>query len=261
VANSPAKVPSVISYSVPIGSVSPCTVTISVAAFTMLGGSYSVSYGALSAGISLVRGNAYTIYLYFDDPAQAGGSPTLVVTQNVSDIYASDGRVYLGAIIVSVPATGSGSGSGGGGGGCVAADQYMLGGGYAQDVHAFDVIVGNDGDDVLRPYMVAAARISWQPCLRLVTESGARVVASISTPMTLPDRSLLMFPQMLGQPVLVFRKRWWQRKYRTRWERVVLLEPVGVRPVNQISIGGNCYPAGERRGIYINTHNTYVSPK
>jgi hypothetical protein len=266
VANAPALLPTAISYSVPIGSVSPCSVTISVAAWTLLAGSYSVAYNALSTTISLARNAAYTVYLYLDDPNQAGGSPALVATQTVSDLYAADGRVYVGGVIVSVPTTGSGSGGGGGGGagGCVMIDQYIPGG-IAGDVYRGDFILGTpERPKRLRWWLgqrfeVQGAALEQQPCVRATTDRGASVCASTTTPMTLPDGSMRLLPDMLGQRVYV--RRTFLGIPWSRWERVAQIEDLGVQWVNHISIDGNCYFAGERKGTYINTHNTTVMPK
>lgn len=256
VGNIPARVPSVISYSVPIGSVSPCTVTITLAAFTMLAGSYSVSYSALSTSISLARNTTTNVWLYFDDPHQAGGSPTLVATTNANDVYGADGRINVGGLSVVVPSSGTGSGGGGGGGGCVCVDQWLPGDVQAGSVCRGDLIYGTSGDLITQPYRVGAIRINRQPCWQLVTESGASVSASESTPMTLPGGALAMFPDMLHELVAVRRG-----DAPAAWERVTQLRYIGMRAVNQISIGGNCYWAGDEPGVYVSTHNTYVSPK
>jgi hypothetical protein len=257
IGNIPARVPSVISYSAPSGSTSPVTVTFSLAAFTMQAGSYSVAYGAMSASMSVTRGTAYNVFFYFNDPDQAGGTPTLVATTNAGDVYGGDGFVYVGSLTFTIPTSGGSSGGGGGGGagGCVDCGQYLPTGERAWDVVPGDVISGSVGGLDAQPFTVSGSRINDQPCWQLVTASGASVTASESTPMTLRDGSLAMFPDMLGEHVVVM-----DRDGATRWEQVTHMRYVGLRPVNQISIGGNCYFAGDARGTYVLTHNN-IMPK
>lgn len=258
VANIPALLPTSISYSYISGSTSSVPVSISVAAFTMLGGSYNVAYNAMSTSIVVPRPSTTTIYLYFDDPAQAGGTPTLIATTNKNDVYGGDGRVYVGGVVVTVVVSSPGSGTGGTGGssGCVCTDQWLPGDVQAGDVGEGDAIEGTEGDLVTRSFCVDGARINLQPCWRLVTDSGASVSASESTPMTLPGGKLAMFPDMLGEMVAVRRG-----DHPAQWERVTHMRYLGIREVNQISIGGNCYWAGDQRSIYVSTHNTAILPK
>jgi hypothetical protein len=256
-ANIPAKVPTVISYSYASSTTAPVNVTISVAAWTMLSGSVSVAYNAMSTSISLPAGTT-NVFLYFDDASQAGGTQTLIATTNSNDVYGSDARVFVGGVAVTVTLNsgGTGGGGGGGGGGCVCVDQWLPGDVQAGDVQSGDLIHGTAGDLITQPYRVDAARINAQPCWQLVTESGASVSASDSTPMTLPDGSLAMFPDMLGELVAVRR-----HDASAAWERVTQMLYLGMRYVNQISIGGNCYWAGDINGIYVSTHNNGPLPK
>ena len=116
VANFQTNVPAVPSFSIPTGSTSPVSVSISVPAWTLNGGSYTVNYSASSTSISLVRGIPSNVYFFMDDPDQTGGAKTLVASTNPDDAYANDGRIYIGAKKITVPSSGSSSGSGGGGG-------------------------------------------------------------------------------------------------------------------------------------------------
>ncbi|MDE2427028.1 MAG: hypothetical protein KGO96_14105, partial [Elusimicrobia bacterium] len=112
--NIQASVPTVITYSASTGT--PATATISVAAFTMLAGSYTVAYNAMSVGVTGTAGTLITYFLYFDDAASAGGTQTLVATTNKNDIFSGDGRVYVGGVVVQFPSSGTGSGTGAHGG-------------------------------------------------------------------------------------------------------------------------------------------------
>jgi hypothetical protein len=212
----------------------------------------------MSTSVTGTNGAVVTYYLYLNDPGFAGGTQTLIATTNVADVYGGDGYVYIGGFSLTFPASGTGSGTppgGGGGGGCVRCDQWLPTGKRAGDIHADDTIVGTDGGLLSSSYRVDAARINDQPCWQLVTESGASVTASDSTPMTLPGGALAMFPDMLGEQVAVLREGV------ATWERVTQMRYVGLAPVNQISIGGNCYWAGDVPDVYISTHNTGILPK
>ena len=108
-----AQVPTVITYSATAGT--PATATISVAAWTMTCGSVSVAYGAKTVGVTGTNGSAVTYYLYLDDPTFSG-TGTLVATTTGTNVYANDGRVYIGSCLVNFPTLGGGSGGGSGGG-------------------------------------------------------------------------------------------------------------------------------------------------
>jgi hypothetical protein len=194
-----------------------------------------------------------------------GSTITFPIAGNVSALTGNY-SVTIGGVIVQsdpnyLPPSGGGSGTGGG---CLAVDQVMPGGLLAGLVFAGGTIEGTYGNLVTHRFNVQDARLSLQPCRRLVTESGATVTASDSTPMTLPGGALCMLPGMLGQLVAVRRDAWWRRLVglpRTRWERVTRLTAVGDLWVNQMSIGGWCLWGGDRPGIYVSTHNNLALPK
>ena len=107
-----------ISYTATAGS--PATATISVAAGQMLTGSNPISYSAMSASVTGTGGTTQVYQLYVQegaDPAALGGSKPLTATITSNDIYASDNRVWLGAVTVIFPNVGSNTGAGAGGGG------------------------------------------------------------------------------------------------------------------------------------------------
>lgn len=85
--------------------------------------------------------------------------------------------------------------------------------------------------------------------MRLVTESGCEVHASYSTPMTMPDGSLKHLPDMLGQLALV------DDHGHLRWERVVSLDDIGLRPVVLIQMSNQCFFAGTDPKRRVATHN------
>lgn len=144
-------------------------------------------------------------------------------------------------------------GGGGGGGGCVVVDAWLSEGLRAGDVQLGSMIdcaaynpIGVEQREVKRN------SIMLQPCHRIVTTSGAAVVASDSTPMTLRDGSTCWMPDMLGHDVLV------DGPNGLRWELVVECEPVGEFDVVFINVTDTCYFAGEDPANRIATHNTPV---
>lgn len=84
-----------------------------------------VASGQVQFGSSLVNYNSGSVdpgalgqfFIYFDDPAYAGGTVVFQATQNVATLTAAKGRIYLGSITTAGGGGGSGGGSGSGGGG------------------------------------------------------------------------------------------------------------------------------------------------
>jgi len=135
---------------------------------------------------------------------------------------------------------------------CVDANSVIPGGTRAGQVEVgSDLPCYNNKPDEPGVVMleVKANAVAPASCMRLVTSSGASIVASITTPMTLRDGSCIMFPYMLGHEALVMRGGAFA------WEEVVSLENVGTRPVAKISVSDQCYFAGEVDGVFIATHN------
>lgn len=141
--------------------------------------------------------------------------------------------------------------AGGGGGGCVDVDMWLQPGLLAGEIQ-----IGQRIDcalyepDGIERRAVSNCPIAPQPCWRIVTPSGAAVVASDTTPMTLRDGSSVFLPDMLGREVLVVDGNG------LRWEQAVECYPVGFRRVVKINVGGTCYFAGESPTARIATHNT-----
>lgn len=239
----------------------PAIVTLNVTAGSLYAGSQTYNYNASSGTVSQARSTTANYYLYYLDPGNVGGTQTLYISTTSPALAQNDALIFIGSISITVPASGSGSGGtggggGGGGGGCVCVDQWLPGGLQAGAIEAGDVIYGTEGDLFSLPFRVNAVRINEQPCWQLVTESGATVSASDSTPMTLPGGDLAWFPDMLGELVAVRRG-----DATAQWERVTQMRYLGMRQVNQISIGGNCYWAGDVPGIFISTHNSGPAQK
>lgn len=141
---------------------------------------------------------------------------------------------------------------------CVSADSSMPDGRKARDYKPGDMLACyNNHPDMPGSVQLAvqANALASEECVRLVSESGASVVASVSTPMTLRDGSMVKITEMAGQQVLVLRSGGFA------WEWVTDIEPVGVREVCKISVRDQCYFAGESAAAFIATHNVqYQKP-
>ena len=249
VLNYRAKYAPALSFSSAAGS--PATATMTVGAATALIGNISVSYGTMSVSVTGTGGNAVTYFLYFDDPAYAGGTPVLNATTNGNDCYAANGRVFAGSISFTFPTSGSGTG-GGLGGLCVADDMWI-----SEGLRAGDAKPGDWFDCVDLPTRLGKHRRQLigvtrgiEECVRLITSGGARKVVSISTPFDLPDSRRLLAPKMLHELVLTDRGI----------EPVVEIQPVGPRPVSRNHLGGISYAGGEDPRYRIYSHNATQKP-
>lgn len=135
---------------------------------------------------------------------------------------------------------------------CVDADSVMPGGMVAREYKVGDMLpCYNNNSDLPSVVNLAVQRnqTAMEKCVRLVSSSGASVVASVSTPMTLRDGSMLKITEMAGQQVLVMRDGGFA------WEWVRDIKPVGTREVCKISVSDQCYFAGETAAAFIATHN------
>lgn len=160
------------------------------------------------------------------------------------------------------PSTGGG---GGGGGGydtpqCVAFDMFMDDGSRAVDARAGDLhnTLDPERGHAVLPIRVAGRPVT-QPCVRLVTNGGAALVCSTSTPFTdpaapadLPEFTTLA-PDMLGKRVFV------QRGEVVWTETVVDVAYAGEREVIPLDFGGCSFPAGESADALVYSHNMMKS--
>lgn len=239
-----------ISYSATAGT--PATATISVGAGDALIGSVSVSYGARSVGVTGTNGTIVDYFLYSDDGAFAGGSPTLIATTVGNDIFGNNNRVWFGVCSVSYPASGGGSGGGGGGGGyCVAAGSFLPGHGRARSIRPGDAIVvldTNSLDDFLTA-PVTGNDEAVENCVEIRTVTGIRLICSESTPVTYRDGSVDSVLGCAGRELPVLDRG------KFGWAVIATVTPVGRRRVARIHVGGATYAAGAERDRFIFTHN------
>ena len=140
---------------------------------------------------------------------------------------------------------------GGGGGGCVTTDAFLLDGKLAGEVNVDDTIITNDpynyfneGTDTVS-YSVKKT----QPCVRIVTESGASLVCSTTAPIPTLGNGYMLAPSLLGRMIPVMRDQI------INWEAVTTVTPVGDREIQHISIGDQCFWAGETPDAFILHHN------
>lgn len=164
-----------------------------------------------------------------------------------------------------VPPPPSGGGGGGGysdGGACVAAHMWMDDGARAADADAGNVHGTHDPVEGFARHSIRVRGMAvLQPCVRLVTASGAALVCSASTPFTavdapadLPEYTALA-PDMLGREVIV------SRGGLALVERVVSVQDAGQQLVVPLDFGGRSFAAGEdsERGL-IYSHNMQKAP-
>jgi len=161
--------------------------TVNASAGTYVGGGDSIAYSASSVTLSGSPGT-YTYYLYYDDPGMTGGSKSLGITTNQITSLNANGRVLLGSIKVTFPASGSGSGSGSGG--CPDENAWVLradpeGGRPDWTVRAKDIEVGH----YLRLSDGRAGRVTYSqrkasPRIR-VSDDGHALTCSPSAPLEL----------------------------------------------------------------------------
>lgn len=141
---------------------------------------------------------------------------------------------------------------------CVDAETTVLASGtFVRDLLINDrVEVWND--DPINPKVelaqVQRVRFGYEQSYLLRTESGAAIIQSRSTPMTLRDGRVATTDAMLGEDVLV------KRGGSMTWERVVAIEDRGIRRVVKVSLGDRMYFAGADAVATIATHNAQMKP-
>lgn len=229
---------------------------VSVNAHTCKYGGYTVSYNAVSNAVTgLTVGTTYVIYCY--DADLSGGTKTYYAGTNPDAVMSISDDIYVVGQI-TIPSSGSSSGGSGGGGTdpgewCVDAESYMPDGTQAMDVRKnYMLPCYNNRPEAPNIVHLGVTRnvLADSECLRLVTESGASIIASVTTPMTLENGQCVKLPEMMHRRALVYRL-----DGTFTWEYVVKLEPVGVRKVAKISVRDQCYFSGETMNAFIATHN------
>jgi hypothetical protein len=89
-------------------------------------------------------------------------------------------------------------------------------------------------------------------------ETGASLIVSKTTPLTLRDDSIMMVSDLvIGIELPVFYDD--GRTEVPFWDKVLDIEEMGELEVALISVGGHSYAAGETAGAYIYTHNKFIA--
>lgn len=123
---------------------------------------------------------------------------------------------------------------------------------YVRNLSIGDMVEVWDDDAIfpeieLRPVRHIAFGV--EQSYMLITESGAALIQSASTPMTLMDGSIAYTTEMLGEKVLV------NRYGVLTWEPVIGMVDVGERKVVKVDLGDRMYFAGMKEGVTFATHN------
>lgn len=138
---------------------------------------------------------------------------------------------------------------------CVDFDSFLPDGRRVRDVHVGDLVECIDVSTGARSMVpVNAVSFSWQPSYRLRTDRGTTLIQSESTPMDLLDGRVVNTPEMRGELVAVVRGP----ELSVEWVEAV--EPIGIRKVVRISLGGRMFFAGESAEACIATHNQTQKP-
>lgn len=144
---------------------------------------------------------------------------------------------------------------GSGGGGCVAVNSFVTANKLAGDVVESDVIFGMTDTLDFMPMTVVSNRPEYQDTVRITMKTGASLVISKTTPVTLKDGSMLWvtsltpgieLPVQYGDDGIPF------------WDEIESIEETGQQEVALISVGGHSYAAGETPEAYIYTHNMAI---
>lgn len=218
-----------------------------------------VTYNAVTNAVTgLTQGVTYIIFTL--DPYLDGGTRTYYAQTNVlSAQQAGEGAIVVGNVTIPTSGTGSGGGPGTGNPGdwCVDFDAVLPDGRLVRDLKPGDLVPCIDvrlPRAEVEAHAVRAISIGEEECYRLVTESGATIVQSASTPMDIPDGRVKRTTHMLGQQVLV------HRDGHMTLELVCDLQFVGIRQVVKVDLGNRMFLAGEVAGIAIATHNAQYKP-
>jgi len=96
--------------------------------------------------------------------------------------------------------------------------------------------------------IVTYSEPSLQPCVRIVTESGASLVCSTTAPIPTTE-GLFKAPDVFGKDVAVMVND------KAAWDKVVSLQDVGEQWVQHITVENKCFWAGENSNAFILHHN------
>lgn len=230
---------------VPDSTDAGATATINISASTLNLGLTSVSYNSGS-----ITGKAFSTvyYIYADDAGYVGGAVTYIATTTPLTLAQQEGRVFFGGITTVA--------DGGGGGGptppeewCVSVEMFLTQEYKAIDSKAGLLIDVLGGPDHYQKYGIESVEFSEVECVQLVTISGAELICSTTTPLTLKDGSTILVPESLGEEAAVVIDEV------LSWEPIISVQHVGIHQVAHIHVGGRTYAAGKNAEKRIFTHN------
>lgn len=230
------------------------TATISTSAGSLLLGSQTISYNAMSVNTS--GSGTVTYYLYVDTNAYTAGAHTLIATTSTTIPYQGDNRVYIGSASVTYTSGGSGGGDSGGGGGlgCPWAYSFVhtsLGWIEANKVKKGDLVLAlsEDRESANDWVEVEENTLFFEHCYTITGQiTGIKVTVSDSTPITLRDGSVIAVAD-INKHELPFEsngKFWWEE---------CEISDAGTLPVCKIKCHQKTYSAGDKIGYGILTHN------
>ncbi len=152
--------------------------------------------------------------------------------------------------------------AGGDGAWCVAEDMYLEGGLQANEIELdFATLCHTPEGGFHEGEAVAVGEPVLQECVELITQGGARLVCSVTTPFTfvgaskdLADNEWAHAPDMVGKLVYVLRED------QLVTEQVVMIAYKGPLRVVPIDFGGKSFPAGANANALIYSHNIRKLP-
>ena len=191
-------------------------------------------------------------HIYCDDDKMIGGGITWKATKNIQEACNRSGRLKLltfatrplgGTTPVPVPGDDFDRE-------CVAINQYIELGFAENASKGGDILILDEGGSGYFKGQIEQVSFSKTPCVELVTTTGIKLICSETTPVTLRDGIKTEFaPFMAGIDIAVLDNG------NFRWEEVISVTNVGIKPVAHISVGGRSYAAGSDKNRLIFTHN------
>lgn len=214
----------------------------------LLGGTYTVVYfypnQSIPAPVPAKKAVVTAGPLIPVDPAVPAGPTNPEDAQGPADDFSSNfGDITMGeaaAVVDTTPA-------------CVEIHSLLPDGRMAGDVKVGDVMMLGD-EKTLEPRegVVTYSERKTAKGYRIVTRSGVSLVCSDSAPI-LTTEGLVLASELGGKTIATRCDALGSAE--TRWEPVEVVTEVGTIDIQHITVGDQCFWAGERRGAYILHHN------
>ena len=167
-------------------------------------------------------------------------SEAFPTTGSVTSVFSCTVHDSTGAVVTSNQCTATFMYSAGGGGGCLMLDAWLMAGLKVRDALRGMMLDGRL-NEVRQPLaIVNDPRIVTEECFRLITEGGAAIPCTGTTPFDTVDGRSVLAPDMMGEMILCHHD-----DIGERWEPVVRIEPLGIQEAMRISLGGASYLGGE----------------